>query len=82
MNSLPKTVTRQRRGCDLNPGRGAAIVRPSTPNFLWEGGARGPKLKCSAVEQLMVRKQVGNQNSKSVAIGYFWLIRHTHFRVR
>ena len=20
MNSLPKTVTRQRRGCDLNPG--------------------------------------------------------------
>ena len=24
MNSLPKTVTRQRRGCDLNPG-------PSTP---------------------------------------------------
>ena len=24
VNSLPKTVTRQRRGCDLNPG-------PSTP---------------------------------------------------
>ena len=23
MNSLPKTVTRQRRGCDLNPGRSA-----------------------------------------------------------
>jgi len=24
VNSLPKTVTRQRRGCDLNPGRSAA----------------------------------------------------------
>ena len=23
MNSLPRTVTRQRRGCDLNPGRTA-----------------------------------------------------------
>ena len=23
MNSLPKAVTRQRRGCDLNPGRSA-----------------------------------------------------------
>ena len=23
MNSLPKTVTRQRRDCDLNPGRSA-----------------------------------------------------------
>ena len=23
MNSLPKTVTRQRRGCDLNPGSSA-----------------------------------------------------------
>ena len=21
VNSLPKTVTRQRRGCDVNPGR-------------------------------------------------------------
>ena len=26
MNSLPKTVTRQRRDCDLNPG-------PSAPEF-------------------------------------------------
>ena len=25
VNSLPKTVTRQRRGCDLNPGR--ALLR-------------------------------------------------------
>ena len=26
VNSLPKTVTRQRRGCDLNPG-------PSAPEY-------------------------------------------------
>jgi len=45
VNSLPKTVTRQRRGCDLNPGRGAAIVRPSTPNYLWEGGRTGAEIK-------------------------------------
>jgi len=28
VNSLPKTVTRQRRGCNLNPG-------PSAPEPLW-----------------------------------------------
>ena len=26
VNSLPKTVTRQRRGCDLNPGPTAPAV--------------------------------------------------------
>ena len=25
VNSLPKTVNRQRRGCDLNPGPSAAV---------------------------------------------------------
>jgi len=38
VNSLPKTVTRQRRGCDLNPGRSApesstlTTRLPSHPN--------------------------------------------------
>ena len=27
MNSLPKTVTRQRRGCDLNPGQGCSLKK-------------------------------------------------------
>ena len=27
VNSLPKTVTRQRRGCDLNPGPTALTTR-------------------------------------------------------
>ena len=39
VNSLPKTVTRQRRGCDLNPGPSASESRtlttrlPSHPNL-------------------------------------------------
>jgi len=39
VNSLPKTVTRQRRGCDLNPGPSAPESRtlttrlPSHPNL-------------------------------------------------
>ena len=32
MNSLPKTVTRQRRGCDLNPGPTAPESRTLTTN--------------------------------------------------
>ena len=41
VNSLPKTVTRQRRGCDLNPGPSApessmlTTRLPSHPN--WHG---------------------------------------------
>ena len=40
VNSLPKTVTRQRHGCDLNPGPSALessmlnIRLPSHPLFL------------------------------------------------
>ena len=40
VNSLPKTVTRQRRGCDLNPGPSAPESRtltirlPSHANFV------------------------------------------------
>jgi len=30
VNSLPKTVTRQRRGCDLNPGPSVPESEPST----------------------------------------------------
>jgi len=30
VNSLPKTVTRQRRGCDLNPGLSAPESRTLT----------------------------------------------------
>ena len=34
MNSLPKTVTRQRRGCDLNPGPSALESSPLTTPLL------------------------------------------------
>jgi len=30
VNSLPKTVTRQRRGCDLNPGPSAPVSSTAT----------------------------------------------------
>ena len=42
VNSLPKTVTRQRRGCDLNPGPSApesstlTTRLPSHPMYKWE----------------------------------------------
>jgi len=42
VNSLPKTATRQRRGCDLNPGPSApesstpTILLPSHPRYYME----------------------------------------------
>ena len=37
MNSLPKTVTRQRRGCDLNPGPSAPESSTITTRVPGEG---------------------------------------------
>ena len=43
MNSLPKTVTRQRRDCDLNPGpsphRNSQITNPSRPTLAVPGAS-------------------------------------------
>ena len=40
MNSLPKTVTRQRRDCNLNPGPSATESSTLTtePSILYTGG--------------------------------------------
>ena len=46
MNSLPKTVTRQRRGCDLNPG-------PSAP----ESSTLATRLPSQPQVSLIYRKQ-------------------------
>jgi len=38
VNSLPKTVTRQRRGCDLNPGPSApesSTLTTGLPSHYW-----------------------------------------------
>ena len=40
VNSLPKTVTRQRRGCDLNPGPSAPESRTLTTRL--PSHPRGP----------------------------------------
>jgi len=51
VNSLPKTVTRRRRGCDLNPGPSApesstlTIRQPSHPNKV-----SGNTVRCSGVQ--------------------------------
>jgi len=45
VNSLPKTVTRQRRGCDLNPG-------PSAP----ESSTLTTRLPSSSLVKLFVLK--------------------------
>ena len=51
MNSLPKTVTRQRRGCDLNPGPSApesstlTTRLPSHPIFTSK--IKNPYLQCT-----------------------------------
>ena len=37
MNSLPKTVTRQRRDCDLNPGPSAPESSTLTTRLPWAG---------------------------------------------
>ena len=57
MNSLPKTVTRQSRGCDLNPGRSAPESSTLT--------TRLPSQPCSTdcetvgIPPLMSRKTLG-----------------------
>jgi len=41
VNNLPKTVTRQRRGCDLNPGPSApesSTLTTRLPSTEWEHG--------------------------------------------
>jgi len=48
VNSLPKTVTRQRRGCDLNPGPTAP--ESSTLTFRLPGGRYRPKLLVSTTK--------------------------------
>ena len=64
MNSLPKTVTRQHRGCDLNPGPSAPESSTLTTHLpshhmYWE-----PSLDCrqdGSVEQIYSRGELAEQ---------------------
>jgi len=55
VNSLPETVTRQRRDCDLNPGPSAPESStltnrlPSHPSHLGSPGQRAVKRVCVCV---------------------------------
>ena len=54
VNSLPKTVTRQRRHCDLNPGPSAhanhSAIEPPTYDFLL--------VFCSHLRSMPIRETV------------------------
>ena len=49
VNSLPKTVTRQRRGCDLNPG-------PSAP----ESSTLTTRLPRNEVDAIQIQEVLAN----------------------
>jgi len=51
VNSLPKTVTRQRRGCDLNPG-------PSAP----ESSMLTTRLQSQPKTQHSINTEIDNSN--------------------
>ena len=51
VNSLPKTVTRQRRGCDLNPG-------PSAP----ESSMLTTRLQSQPKTQHSINTEIDNNN--------------------
>ena len=49
MNSLPKTVTRQRRDCDLNPGPSApesSTLTTRLPSHPWYSGIVVSRIRC------------------------------------
>ena len=60
MNSLPKTVTRQRRGCDLNPGYSAresstlTTRLPSHLNFEQEEYVNIAHVSCKKQSQSII----------------------------
>ena len=59
MNSLPKTVTRQRRGCDLNPGPSA----PESSTLTTRLPEKRKKLKGKKTDML---RSIGEHSGESV----------------
>ena len=83
VNSLPKTVTRQRRDCDLNPGTSA----PESSTLTTRLPSHPRRLDFAAIMQWRLQSAVGlqlnnlcvNKLATKIAkslfmIGYFWLI--------
>jgi len=64
VNSLPKTVTRQRRGCDLNPGPAAPesstiITRlPSRPSHFGKVEKRIAKVEIEVQRSSTINKTI------------------------
>ena len=80
MNSLPKTVTRQRRGCDLNPGLSAlesstlTTQLPSHPNHYCSTCAgrsdmpqKGKKTRAKTAPQALDKTQTSETGAAAAA---------------
>jgi len=72
VNSLPKTVTRQRRGCDLNPGPSAhesstlTTRLPSHP----EGIKAGRNLFTPAANQVTIIMAIEDGDGDTESLAY------------
>jgi len=62
VNSLPKTVTRQCRGCDLNPGHTAPESSTLTTRLPSHRGVLLPKIKWESVDSFVINA-AGSQSS-------------------
>ena len=70
VNSLPKTVTRQRRGCDLNTGPSAPESSTLTTRL------RSRHLVWCAVRQLNIKTLIYRGDFASVTFMYYMLQDH------
>jgi len=66
VNSLPKTVTRQRRGCDLNPGRSVPESSTLTTRLLCKFRKFG----------LTSGRSVSQRASKVAVVGFMFVYRY------
>jgi len=66
VNSLPKTVTRQRRGCDLNPGRSVPESSTLTTRLLCKFRKFG----------LTSGRSVSQRASKVAVVGFVFVYRY------
>ena len=73
VNSLPKTVTRQRRGCDLNPGHYAPesstlTTRLPSHSSLWIDAANTNKFSCHSNVPWGIEKRIPGRLSTAIII--------------
>jgi len=65
VNSLPKTVTQQRRGCDLNPGPTVPESSTPTTRLPSNGHGRTVKVKTEAVPAGLAGRSLDTESARS-----------------